>query len=235
MEKIAVITGAGSGVGRASAIKLSQAGYRLAIVGRREAALVETRSLCGPGADVLAIPCDVADPAAVDQMARQVLAHFPHVDALVNSAGTNIPKRLLPDLSVDDYRAVVDVNLNGTFYCCRAFLPHMRSRGHGTVVNVISDAGLWANPVSGAAYVASKFGAVGLTATINAEERKHGIRACGILPGEIDTPLLEKRPTVPSEEQRKRMLQPEDVAECVAFALSMPDRAVVEQLLVRPR
>jgi NAD(P)-dependent dehydrogenase (short-subunit alcohol dehydrogenase family) len=234
-QQVAVITGAGSGVGRAVAVKLSGAGYRLAIVGRREDALAETRSLCARPGDVLVVPCDVADPKAVEEMAGRAVAHFGQVDALVNSAGTNMPKRLLPEVSVEDYRAVVDVNLNGTFYCCRALLPQMRSRGGGTIVNVISDAGIWANPVSGAAYVASKFGAVGLTATINAEERKNGIRACGILPGEIDTPLLKKRPTMPSEEQRKRMLQPEDVAECVAFALSLPDRVVVEQLLVRPR
>ena len=232
MDQIAVITGAGSGVGRAVAIKLARAGWNISLVGRHIETLNETLALAGNKGHATA--CDVSDPADVQRMSEAVLSVGP-VGALVNCAGTNVRKRLLPELSVEDYRAIVDVNLNGTFYCCRAFLPHMREKGRGTIVNVISDAGIWANPVSGAAYVASKFGAVGLTATINAEERKHGIRACGILPGEIDTPLLHKRPTMPSDEQRKRMLQPEDVAECVAFALSLPDRAVVEQLLVRPR
>jgi NAD(P)-dependent dehydrogenase (short-subunit alcohol dehydrogenase family) len=234
MDKTAVVTGAGSGVGRAVAIKLAGANWRVVVVGRREDALRETASLCKSD-KVTTVVCDVADPAAVDRMARDVLQKHPTVDALINSAGTNVPHRKLAEVSPDDYRAIVDVNLNGTYYCVQAFLPHMRTRGSGTIVNVISDAGLLANGVAGPAYVASKFGVTGLTAAINCEERKNGIRACGIFPGEIDTPLLKKRPVMPSEEQRERMLQPEDVADCVLLAINLPDRAVIEQLLVRPR
>jgi NADP-dependent 3-hydroxy acid dehydrogenase YdfG len=111
----------------------------------------------------------------------------------------------------------------------------MRERHSGTIVNIVSDAGLRANAKAGSAYVASKFGLAGLTESINAEERTQGIRACGIFPGDINTPLLEKRPTPPPADARVEMLQPEDIAECVWLAISLPPRAIVESLLVRPR
>jgi NADP-dependent 3-hydroxy acid dehydrogenase YdfG len=96
-------------------------------------------------------------------------------------------------------------------------------------------AGLWANAFSGPAYIASKFGQAGLTQAINAEERRHGIRACGIYPGEIDTPILDLRPEPPSAERRAKMLRADDVADCVMLAVDLPMHAVVEQLVVRPR
>ncbi len=168
-------------------------------------------------------------------MVERVHGELGEVIVLVNSAGVNVPKRALVDLSVEDYRQVIDVNVTGAFLCVQAFLPEMRKAGKGTIVNVISDAGLTANRISGAAYIVSKFGLTGLSHTINVEERRNGIRACAIFPGEIDTPLLEKRPVVPDAEARKKMLQAEDVAACVMLAINLPDRAVVEQLVVRPR
>src|SRR4051812_40994864 len=235
-DRAAIVTGAGSGVGRAVALRLAEDGWAVAVVGRRAAALEETRSLAGPFADQLfVLPCDIADPKAVDEMVANALEETGGaVHALVNSAGTNTPRRALDVVSVEDYRDLLDVNLNGTFYCCRAVLPVMRKQGGGTIVNIVSDAGLIANAKAGPAYVASKFGVTGLTQSINAEERGRGIRACGIFPGDIDTPLLEKRPAPPPPEAREKMLRPEDVADCVLLAINLPSRAVVEQLLVRP-
>jgi NAD(P)-dependent dehydrogenase (short-subunit alcohol dehydrogenase family) len=184
---------------------------------------------------LLAIPCDVSVEAEVQRMAERVRSTLGVASVLINSAGTNIAKRSLAELSVEDYRHVVDVNLTGAFLTAYAFLPDMRKAGRGTIVNIISDAGLTANRISGAAYIASKFGLTGLTATINAEERNNGIRACAILPGEINTPLLDRRPVVPPPEARVKMLQAEDVAACAMLAIDLPDRAVVEQLLLRPR
>src|SRR5207253_7126203 len=119
----------------------------------------------------------------------------------------------LSELSVKDFDEIMNTNLRGAFLCVQAFLPGMRQRKSGTIVNVVSDAGLWANPKSGVAYIAAKYGLAGLTDTINAEERGSCIRACGIYPGDIDTPLLKKRAQVPDDEARARMLQPEDVAQ----------------------
>lgn len=236
---VAVVTGAGSGVGRACVVSLAQRGFSVALLGRREAQLNETVALARaaqkPGVKLLAIPCDVSVEAEVQRMAERVRGTLGVASVLINSAGTNIAKRSLAELSVEDYRHVVDVNLTGAFLTAHAFLPDMRRAGRGTIVNIISDAGLTANRISGAAYIASKFGLTGLTATINAEERNHGIRACAILPGEINTPLLDRRPVVPPPEARVKMLQAEDVAACAMLAIDLPDRAVVEQLLLRPR
>ena len=235
MPKIAVVTGAGSGVGRASAIRLVKEGWSVALVGRREDALAETASLTIDAQRTFVVPCDVADPAAVLKMAGEVLGRFGEVDALVHAAGTNIPKRSWDILTVEDYRQVVDINLNGAFYCVRAFLPTMRRKGAGTIVLIVSDAGIIANAKAGAAYVASKFAERGLAQSINAEERGNGIRCTSLCPGDIDTPILEKRPVIPPPEARLKMLQPEDVAECVMLAINLPDRAVVEELVLRPR
>src|SRR5947207_5584517 len=130
---------------------------------------------------------------------------------------------------------MINTNLNGAFYCVQAFLPHMRARRAGTIINIVSDAGKQASPKSGPAYVMSKFGLAGLTQSINAEERANGIRACAIFPGDIDTPLLDKRPQPPNAEARRKMLQSEDIAECVWLAVSLPPHTVVRELIIRPR
>src|SRR5437773_7038718 len=104
-------------------------------------------------------------------MAKHILAEVREVEVLVNSAGTNAPKRALEVLSLEDYHAMLDTNLNGAYYCVQAFLPQMRARKRGTIINIVSDAGKQASPKAGPAYVMSKFGLAGLTQSINAEER----------------------------------------------------------------
>ena len=237
MTKIAVVTGAGSGVGRAVVIELAKRNFDIALVGRREDALKETIALAQAHSRErkLAVPCDIGNHNDVQRMADRVRLELGDPLVVVNSAGTNIAKRSLAELTIEDYRDVIDINLNGAFFVTHAFLPAMRTQRSGTIVHIVSDAGITANRVSGAAYVASKFGLVGLTATINVEERNNGIRATAILPGEINTPLLDRRPVPPPQEARTKMLQPEDVAACVMLAIDLPERAVVEQLLVKPR
>lgn len=233
---VAVVTGAGSGVGRATALKFAGEGWHVVLVGRRAAALDETIALA-PVAQrgaLHAMPCDLGQPDAIAALARDVLARLGRIDVLVNAAGNNIPKRSLADLSRADYTAVMDANVNGVLYLVQAVLPAMRKAGAGTIVNVGSEAGLQASPKAGAAYVVSKFGLTGLTQTINAEERPNGVRACCVFPGDIDTPLLNKRPTPPPPEARARMMQPEDIAACVWFAATLPARATVEEILIRP-
>jgi NADP-dependent 3-hydroxy acid dehydrogenase YdfG len=111
----------------------------------------------------------------------------------------------------------------------------MRSRKHGTIINIVSEAGKQASPKAGPAYVMSKFGLAGLTQSINAEERANGIRACGIFAGDIDTPLLDRRPQVPDAAAREQMLRAEDVADCALFCINVPSRVIIEEMLVRPR
>jgi len=234
--KTCIVTGAGSGVGQAIAIALARQGWRVALVGRRAETLQQTLKLTGaPAGQCLLCPCNVAEAPAVEQMARQVLAEFKEVEVLVNSAATNAPRRLLEVLSLEDYHAMINTNLNGAYYCVHAFLPQMRARRSGTIVNMVSDAGKQASPKSGPAYVMSKFGLAGLNQSINAEERANGIRACAIFPGDIDTPLLDRRPQPPTAEARRKMLQSEDIAECALLAINLPARALVEEIVIRPR
>lgn len=234
--RVVVVTGAGSGVGRATVLKFAAAGWRVALVGRQTEALAATIAQATPAERrrLAAFPCDVGDAAAVCTMAGAVLERYGRVDVLVNAAGTNIPRRSLAELSRADYAAVMEANVHGALYTVQAFLPGMREQGGGTIVNVGSEAGKQASAKSGAAYVISKFGLTGLTQTINAEERQNGIRGCCIFPGDIDTPLLQKRPAPPPAEVRARMMQPADIAECVWFCALLDARATVEELVVRP-
>jgi NAD(P)-dependent dehydrogenase (short-subunit alcohol dehydrogenase family) len=236
MSKTCVITGAGSGVGQAIALQLAAEDWRVAIVGRRPEALEETVSRAGDRVrQFLVCPCDIGDNNAVTEMSRRVLAEFGDVELLVNAAGANVPRRALEVLSLDDYHAMINTNLNGAYYCVQSFLPQMRARGSGTIVNIVSDAGKLASPKAGPGYVMSKFGLAGLTQSINTEERGRGIRACAIFPGDIDTPLLNQRPQPPDAAARARMMQPEDVAACALLCIRLPANVVVEELLVRPR
>ena len=231
MEKTVVITGAGSGVGAAVARALAREGWRVALLGRRRELLEQ---VAGDALGSIIVPCDIGDARAVETMGEQVLAQFGSVEVLVNAAGTNVPQRSLEVLSLADYHDVMNANLNGAYYCTQAFLPQMRARGSGTIVNIVSEAGKAASPKAGPSYVISKFGMAGLTQAINAEERPRGIRACSVFPGDIDTPILQKRPAPPDAAARAKMMQPEDIAACVLLAINLPQRAVIEDLLVRP-
>lgn len=235
MSKTAVVTGAGSGVGQAVALQLAKEGWSVGLLGRRGEALRKTIELAGDsGSKMHAVPCDVADADKVAGAMKAIEQKLGAPGVLVAAAGGNVPKRGWDVLSVEDFRAVIDANLTGVFNCVHAVLPGMR-KGGGTIVAIVSDAGMQASAKAGAAYVASKFGLRGLCQSINAEERAHGIRCTGIFPGDINTPILDKRPVPPSPEARVKMLQTEDLVSCVMLAINLSDRAVIEELLIRPR
>jgi NAD(P)-dependent dehydrogenase (short-subunit alcohol dehydrogenase family) len=232
-----VVTGAGSGIGRAVALRFAAEGWRVALVGRREAPLCETVSLFGVDrrSQSAVFGCDVSRSAEVEAMGAAVLARFGSVSVLVNAAGLNVPRRSLRDLSLEDWHQVVDTNLNGAYYCIRAFLPSMRAEHDGTIININSDVGKIPRELAGAAYVTSKFGLAGLTTHINAEERTHGVRATSIFPRDVNTPLLDKRPQPPPADVRARMLQPEDLAACVWLAATLPSHAIVDEIVLSTR
>lgn len=232
-----VVTGAGSGVGRAVALKFAGERWRVALVGRRAEALADTAAMAGPSAAdrIAAFPCDISVADEVARMGQAVLDRFGQVDVLVNSAGTNVPRRSLETLSLDDWHAVLATNLHGAYYCVRAFLPSMRERRTGTIVNINSDVGKIARDLAGAAYVSSKFGLRGLTQQINVEERRNGIRACSICPRDVNTPLLDRRPQPPPAAVRAEMLQPDDLAACVWLVATLPARVVVDEISMSTR
>jgi NAD(P)-dependent dehydrogenase (short-subunit alcohol dehydrogenase family) len=231
--KVVLVAGAGSGIGRAAAVRLAAEHATLVLVGRTLAALEATRAQLRPG-DHACHAADVSDADAVAALEREVHGRFPRLDVLVNAAGINVPSRSLADGSAADFTRVIGTNLCGAFLLTRAFLPGMRAHGGGSIIHVVSDAGLRGNDFAGVGYVASKFGLRGLVQAVNAEERRHGIRVTAIIPGEVNTPLLDSRPAPVPQDARERMLQPEDVAECIALAALLPPRAMVEELVVRP-
>lgn len=235
MNKVAVVTGAGSGVGKAVVVKLVQAGWDVVATARALESLGGALEAANSPERCHPFALTVGNLEQTEALTEFVLKKFGRIDLLVNAAGTNVPQRSLEVLSNKDYQLMLDSNLNGAFYLIQAFLAGMRAQKSGNIVNIISDAAKAASPKAGPGYVVSKFGMLGLTQAINAEERGNGIRACAILPGDIDTPLLDKRPSPPPPEARARMLHPDDIADCVMLAVNLPDRAVIEELLIRPR
>lgn len=233
--KVAWITGAGTGIGLAAARALSEAGAVVVMSGRRKEVLApeaEKLRIKGASADVEVL--DVSDAKAVRKVADGILSRHGHVDILVNSAGLNNPNRYWKNQTVDGWRDVVGINLDGSFYTIQAVLPAMRARKDGVIINVSSWAGVFHPKLTGAAYNASKHAVTAMTETINMEECTNGIRACAICPAEVATPIMDRRPVPPSAEDRARMLQAEDLGNTIRFVAEMPAHACINQLIISP-
>lgn len=232
--KVAVITGGGSGVGKAAALLFLAEGAQVAIAGRDAAKLGAVVAEANAGQRLIAVPTDVASADACQALIDAATKAFGRVDILVNNAGTNLKARTIRELTPESWDLMVRTNLDGAFYCMKAVLPQMFDRKDGVIVNVVSIAGKRANPLGGAAYVAAKFGMAGLGLVLACEEKDSGVRVSNVYPGEIDTPILEHRPTPVSEAQRSVILKPEDVAEAVLFVASLPPRVSVPELVIKP-
>ena len=215
--KVAWITGGGSGIGLAGALELKKAEKEIKAAGSGEV-----------------IALDVADQKEVANAAAAIQKRHGRIDILINSAGINHPKRNFRNVSIDGWNQIVAINLSGMFYCVQAVLPGMRERKDGLIINVSSWAGRYASTLTGPGYNATKHAVVALTESINMEECMNGIRATSVLPGEVATPILEKRPVPPPPEERARMLQAEDLGKTILFIASLPARACVNEIIVSP-
>ena len=232
--KVAWITGGGSGIGLAGGIELAKAGAHVIVSGRSAETLKKAEKEIKAAGSGEAIALDVADQNEVAKAAAEIAKRRGRVDILINSAGINHPKRNFRNVSVEAWDQIVAINLSGMFYCCHAVLPAMRERRQGLVINISSWAGRYASTLTGPGYNATKHAVVALTESINMEECMHGIRATSILPGEVATPILEKRPVPPPPEERARMLQAEDLGKTILFVASLPPRACVNELIISP-
>jgi NAD(P)-dependent dehydrogenase (short-subunit alcohol dehydrogenase family) len=234
--KVAWITGGGSGIGLAGAEELVKAGARVVISGRTEKTSKEAEKRLKALGDAESVQLEVSDKKAVYAAAADIEKRHGRIDILVTSAGTNIsgPKRNFKSMSAEGWDDVVAINLNGLFYCCHAVIPGMRARKDGLIINISSWAGRYASVLTGPAYNATKRAVIAITESINMEECMHGIRATSILPGEVATPILEKRPVPPSKEERARMAQPEDFGKAILFVATMPARSCVNELVIAP-
>ena len=232
--KVAWVTGGGSGIGLAAAIELARAGAHVVISGRSAETLKKAEKELKSAGNGEAIALDVSDQKEVSKAMQQIHKRLGRVDILVNSAGINLPRRNFRNVSVEGWDQIVAINLSGMFYACHAVLPAMRERKEGLIINVSSWFGRYANLLGGPGYNATKHAVVALTESINIEECMNGIRATSILPGEVATPILEKRPVPPPPEERARMLQAEDLGKTVLFVATLPPRACVTELIIAP-
>ena len=234
--KVAWITGGGSGIGLAGAQELAKAGAHVVISGRTAAtndkALSELKKIGSAEATLL----DVADKKAVAATVAGIEKRHGRIDILVTSAGTNIAgnRRNFKNMTQEGWDDVVAINLNGLFYCCHAVIPGMRKRKDGLIINISSWAGRYASSLTGPAYNATKRAVIAISESINMEECMHGIRATSILPGEVATPIMRKRPVPPSAEEMARMAQPEDFGKAILFVATMPARSCVNELVIAP-
>jgi NADP-dependent 3-hydroxy acid dehydrogenase YdfG len=232
--KVAWVTGGGSGIGLAGALELARAGAHVVISGRSAETLKKAEKDLKSAGSGEAISLDVADQGEVSRAAAQILKRLGRVDILVNSAGINVPKRNFRNVSLDGWDQIVAVNLSGAFYCCHAVLPGMRERKDGLIINIASWFGRYANALAGPGYSATKHAVIALSEQLNIEEGANGIRATSILPGEVATPILEKRPIPPPPEERARMLQAQDLGKTILFVATLPARACVNELVISP-
>ncbi len=234
--KVAWITGGGSGIGLAGAEELVKAGARVVISGRTQKTNQEAERKLKALGEAESIQLEVSDKAAVNRVAADIEKRHGRIDLLVTSAGTNIAgnARNFKTMTQEGWDEVVAINLNGLFYCCHAVIPGMRRRKDGLIINISSWAGRYASSLTGPAYNATKRAVIALSESINMEECMHGIRACSILPGEVATPIMRKRPVPPSAEEMARMAQPEDFGKAILFVATMPARTCVNELVIAP-
>jgi NADP-dependent 3-hydroxy acid dehydrogenase YdfG len=233
-DKTAVVTGGGSGIGLAVARTFLHEGARVVIVGRTEAKLAEACRDLKSGERLSYQVADVAEPPQVQALFERLRATHPVIDVLVNNAGMNIKERLMRQLTPEVWQKMVRANLDGAFYCIHQVLPQMLERRDGVIINVNSIAGKRASMLGGASYSAAKFGMTALGLCLAAEEKDSGIRVSNIYPGEVDTPILKDRPQPVTEEQRRRILRPEDVAAAVLFVATLPAHVSIPELVIKP-
>ncbi len=233
-DQCVLITGGGSGIGLAAARLFLAEGARVAVAGRDADRLRRAAETLGGGDRLVYHAADVTDPEQVRRLVEDVTKRFGRIDVLVNNAGLNIKERTLRELTPERWKRLIGGNLEGAFYCMQAVLPQMRERRDGLIININSIAGKRASPLGGAGYIAAKFGLRGLAMGVAAEEKPNGVRVSSIYPGEVDTPILEQRPSPVTDEHRRSMLRPEDVAAAVLFIAKLPANATVPELVITP-
>ena len=226
-KQIAVVTGAGRGIGRAIAIELGRRGARVALVARSRTELEETARVIGASASVM--PADVRQKEELEKVFRQVQSTIGPVDILVNAAGLGIFGPVV-DFKDEDFETLIQTNLRGIFYACRIVLPSMVERQKGEIVNIASIAGK-VGSATRAVYCASKFGVVGFTESLAEEVRQYGIRASVVCPGSTDTGFSQ---TGHSGKAKDTMLRPEDVAHAVGMIVTQEPHAFISEVILRP-
>jgi 3-oxoacyl-[acyl-carrier protein] reductase len=226
--KIAIVTGSSSGIGKAIALVFAREGARVVVAARRAA-------LCRDLADrinrehggAVAIPTDIADETQVDRLVAETVQRYGRIDVLVNNAGVMGSARLA-ELPTSAFDEILDTNLRGTFFCCRAGFRQMKQQGGSTILNMSSVAGVQAWAGTGA-YSASKFGIMALTKALADEGRPHGVKVMAVCPGGVADDLVDASPDVI---ERSGKISPYDVAETAVYLATLGKHTIVHQVVV---
>lgn len=227
--QVAVVTGAGRGIGSAIARQLAALGATVVLLGRTKSTLDDTaRAIVEASGKTEVIPCDVTVLHQLEYAAARVDSTFGRLDILVNNAGVGGFNDALHNLLPEDWERILNTNLRGVYYAIRTFAPLMIRAYSGHIINISSLAGKNALP-NGAAYAASKWGLNGLTYSVAEELRKHNIRASVVCPGSVDTELSPHAGKDPN-----KMLQPDDVAHAVAMIVTQAPQSFMSEILLRP-
>lgn len=233
--QVAIITGGGSGIGRSTALHLAREGAQVVLVGRRKEPLDSVAAeIERTGGRAWARPADLTDRKQLKELVEWTSREVGPIRILVNNAGASSKIRNIRWIDSDDWDTTIEVNLNAIYVLVRAVLPDMLKAGSGTIVTVSSLAAARPGLLGGAPYGAAKAGVQNLMRYLYATFRNEGIRATTILPGEVNTPILDTRVRPPSSEERAAMVDPDDVARAILLCCSLPPRATIEELVISP-
>mgnify|MGYP001245106552 CR=1 FL=1 len=229
-----LLIGGGSGMGKASAIALSQFGAKVVIAGRKKKNLESTKLDSKLSENILLKESDVTNRRSLDELFSWFEKEVGILDYLINAAGINVSKRSMQELDPEDWDQLININLTGSYNVLRSGLELMRAKKKGLIILINSVAGKRSVPLAGIGYNASKFGLTGLGMGLADEEKNNGIRITNLYPGEVNTPILNQRKEPPSKEHRERILQPEDIASVIVEICNLPERVHIPELVIKP-
>jgi NADP-dependent 3-hydroxy acid dehydrogenase YdfG len=232
--KIAWVTGAGSGIGEAAAIALAGEGATVILTGRRREPLEDVARRINQTGEAHVQPADLTDAAQVGTVAKYIKDTFGRLDILVNNAGVNILDRNWDKLTPEGIDTLLQGNLTAALYCVQAVLPMMRAQQDGVLIHTASMAGRFIGGVSGPIYTVAKHGIVAMSHGLNMQECIHGIRSTVFLPGEVATPILDKRPNPVPPDVRARMVQPADCGDLIRYIACLPRHVVMNEVHLAP-
>jgi NADP-dependent 3-hydroxy acid dehydrogenase YdfG len=233
--KIALVAGGGGGIGLGIAKALADEGCKVALTDYNEELLKKAEKSDSGKAGFVWKACDITNRAQISELFKWLGEEVGSIDILVNSAGINVINRMMSNVDPKDWDRILAVNTTGVFNCMHEALPEMRKKKSGLIINIVSIAGKHNIALAGLPYCVSKFATSSLGKFTGIEECENGIRITNIYPGEVNTPIIDKRPTPVPQEKRAQMLQPEDIAECVVMVAKLHQRAIVTELVVTPK
>jgi NADP-dependent 3-hydroxy acid dehydrogenase YdfG len=229
-DQVAIVTGASRGIGKEIALKLANEGAKLTLVGSSQDILQSAKDLNSQGyANVIAVQADVANEEDMNRVVKSTLDQYGQIDILVNNAGIGFFK-LTEEVSLEDWKKMFEVNVQGVFLGAKVVLPHMKERKSGTIITISSDVGRYTIP-NGAAYTASKYAVQGFSGALAQEVREYGIRVGTVNPGMVDTYFANSTQGLPEKEE---WLKVEDIANAVVYMASAPKHMLIDEIVLHP-